>query len=96
MRRAAKIDINQPAIVRELRSLGASVQPLHAVGDGCPDLLVGYRDKNYLIEIKNLDGRGRKLTNDQIKWHIKWHGEVVIATSPIEAVGYILGEENVR
>lgn len=43
MRRRAHTDRNQPAIVAALRGIGATVQPLHAVGQGCPDLLVGYR-----------------------------------------------------
>ena len=41
MRRAARTDANQAEIVAALRGVGASVQPLHAVGQGCPDLLVG-------------------------------------------------------
>lgn len=39
--RAAKVDKNQPEIVEALRAEGAVVQHLHAVGVGCPDLLVG-------------------------------------------------------
>ena len=41
MRRASKVDANQHAIVKLLRRLGATVQHLHHVGSGCPDLLVG-------------------------------------------------------
>lgn len=77
MRRAAKIDANQPDIVLGLRLIGATVQPLHAVGKGCPDLLVGYRGVNYLIEVK--DGRKPRydtnLTDDQVKWHSDWRGQ---------------------
>lgn len=42
MRRAPKIDRNQPEIVEALRKAGAFVQSLAGVADGCPDLLVGY------------------------------------------------------
>ena len=49
MRRQAKVDANQSDIVAGLRSIGATVQPLHAVGKGCPDLLIGYRGDNYAI-----------------------------------------------
>ena len=45
MRRAARVDRNQAEIVVALRAGGASVQPLHAVGKGVPDLLVGWRGK---------------------------------------------------
>jgi hypothetical protein len=41
LRRASKVDANQREVVAALRGAGASVQLLHAVGEGCPDLLVG-------------------------------------------------------
>ena len=82
-RQAAKIDANQPDIVKALRKAGAIVQSLAAVGKGCPDLLVGYRGVNYLLEIK--DGSKppseRRLTNDQVEWHATWRGEVHVVDS---------------
>jgi len=45
-RRAAKIDNNQPEIVKELRKRGYSVEVNH------DDILVGYRGKTYWYEIK--------------------------------------------
>ena len=81
--RAAKIDANQTEIVRALRDLGASVQSLAAVGKGVPDLLVGWRGQNYLIECK--DGAKKpsvqKLTPDQVEWHGRWLGQVVVVNS---------------
>jgi len=38
--KAARTDANQSEIVAGLRAIGATVQPLHAVGKGCPDLMV--------------------------------------------------------
>jgi hypothetical protein len=88
MRRAAKVDANQAAIVEALRACGASVQSLAAVGKGVPDLLVGLRTRNYLIEVK--DGSkppsARKLTPDQVQWHTKWAGQVLTVTSPDDAL----------
>jgi Holliday junction resolvase len=88
MRRAAKVDANQAAIVEALRKCGASVQSLAAVGKGVPDLLVGLRTRNYLIEVK--DGSkppsARKLTPDQVQWHTKWAGQVLTVTSPDDAL----------
>ena len=76
MRRAAKIDANQTEIVKALRQVGASVQSLASTGKGCPDLLVGFRGVNWLLEIK--DGQkvksARKLTDD--KWFGMNRGEV--------------------
>ena len=40
---AARVDANQPEIVKALRGVGATVQHLHKVGQGCPDLMVGWR-----------------------------------------------------
>jgi hypothetical protein len=71
MRRAA-VDKNQPAIVAMLRQVGAHVQHLHAVGKGCPDLLVGFRGENWLLEIKDGDKppSARELTQPQKLWHV--------------------------
>lgn len=80
MRRAAKIDRNQPEVVEALRKIGASVQVLSTVGKGCPDLLVGYRERNFLLEIKDgeLPPSARKLTPDQLGWHKEWRGQVTV------------------
>lgn len=91
MRRAARVDENQPEIVRVLRECGADVQPLHAVGKGCPDLLVAYSGRNYLLEVKNpaVPASDRKLTNEQAQWHANWNGQVAIVTTPVDALRVI-------
>jgi hypothetical protein len=85
--RAKKVDLNQMEIVATLRKIGATVQSLATVGNGCPDLLVGFRGINYLMEVK--DGgkvpSAQKLTPDQVKWHIEWCGEVHIVRSIYDA-----------
>ena len=91
MRRAAAVDRNQSEIVAALRAVGATVQPLHSVGQGCPDLAVGYRGVTYLIEIK--DGAKppskRGLTDPQIEWHGGWKGHVAIAENVKDALTII-------
>lgn len=88
MRYAAKTDDNQAEIVSALRMAGASVQSLAAVGKGVPDLLVCFRTKLHLLEIK--DGAkvpsARLLTTDQLAWHAKWQGPVSIVHSIDEAL----------
>ena len=88
---AAKVDANQPEIVKALRKAGASVSPTHAAGSGFPDLVVGFRGVNYLIECK--DGSrppsARKLTPDQEKWHGTWLGTVHIVCNIDEALAVI-------
>lgn len=91
--RKASADANQPGIVKALRGVGATVQHLHKVGEGCPDILVGYRGVNTLIEIK--DGSkppsARKLTKPQVKWHAEWKGQVCVVTSVDEALQVVVG-----
>ena len=88
MRRAAKADRNQPEIVAAFRKLGATVQHLHSIGGGCPDIAAGFRGLNYLIEIK--DGEkppsGQKLTPDEAEWHDTWEGQVAIVRSVDDVV----------
>lgn len=93
MRRAAKIDANQTQVVEALRAAGATVQSLAAVGQGVPDLLVGFQGKTLLIEVKN--GRKppsqRQLTEDQLKWHGAWRGGPVAIVDGPDAALRMLG-----
>ena len=84
--RAYRVDKNQKDIVTSLREAGYSVQHLHSVGAGCPDILVGINGINILIEIKEGDG---KLTPAQIVWHSSWRGQVDIAKNKEEAIGIV-------
>ena len=83
MSRARRVDANQGAIVAALRAAGAIVQPLHRVGDGCPDLLVSCRAQNFLIECKL---PGEKLNDLQRVWFEGWKGQACVAHSPEEAL----------
>ena len=91
MRTVARVDANQPDIVRALRQIGATVQHLYVIGDGCPDLLVGFRGVNYVLEVKDGDKppSGRKLTPDELRWHDEWRGEVCIVKNEYEAIEVI-------
>ena len=88
MRRAAKIDTNHPAIVAALRDIGCSVQSLAVVGKGCPDLLVGWRHRNLLLEVKdgNRAPSERRLTPDEDKWIDGWRGQVTVVLSVQDAL----------
>jgi hypothetical protein len=79
------VDDNQSKIVKALRAEGWTVTHLHSVGKGCPDLIVGAKEKNFLVEVK--DGKKAwKLTPDQVIWHYNWQGQVDVVTSPENAV----------
>lgn len=86
MRRAARVDANHAMIVMALRQAGASVQDLAKVGKGCPDLIVGYRGINYLLEVKVTKGRA---TLTQLEWHGAWRGQVAVVRSVEEALRVI-------
>ena len=80
--RAKRVDVNQREIVQALRSFGAVVHDLSGVGQGCPDLLVGYRGKTVLVEVKR-DSKA-KFTPAQIVWHEAWRGGLVARIESID------------
>jgi len=94
MRRIARVDENQNDIVKSLVQMGCSVQLLHAVGRGCPDILVGKSGRNFLIEIKNpVKPKGdQELTSIQTRWHGVWQGQVAIAKTIEDAIEIVTGE----
>ena len=91
MRRRARTDSNHAEIVEALRRAGCTVQSLAAIGDGTPDLLVGYDGRNLLVEVK--DGSKspsrRRLTPDESTWHTAWAGQVAVASTVAEALAVI-------
>lgn len=90
-RYAAKADVTQAEIVDALKGAGATVQHLHTVGAGCPDLLVGFRGKNFLIECKPNIGSPsqRNLRPNQREWHDGWKGTVAVVETPEAALAVI-------
>ena len=83
---ASRVDSNQPEIVATLRGMGCSVQHLHAVGKGCPDLLVGLRGVNLLVEVKIETGH---LNDIQGAWHTSWRWQVAVIHNSEEAAALI-------
>ena len=73
MTKYTRLDSNHPEIVQGLKGIGATVQTLANVGGGCPDLLVGWQDNNYLFEVKP---QGQTLRKNQRDWHLSWQGQV--------------------
>ena len=86
--RAAKIDRNQPEIVKALRQIGASVAITSGIGGGYPDLTVGFRGKTLLLECKT---GSDQLNEAQKKWHAKWGGHVAIVRTPEQAQLEVIG-----
>ena len=93
MRRAARVDANQVAIVKALRDIGASVCVTSSLGKGFPDIVVGLRGKNYLLEIKD-PGKppsAQKLTDLEASWHERWRGQVAVVKTVQETIFAVYG-----
>lgn len=89
-----RVDDNQKAIVDALRQVGCSVLILAGVGCGCPDLLVGWQGYSILMEIKNLDGRGDRLTPAEAEFMSAWRGGQVEVVHNIDEALDIIGGRN--
>lgn len=57
---------------------GITVWDTHDVGGGFPDIVVGFRGKTYLFELK---GDPPKLTASEKQWHSIWKGHARIYAS---------------
>ena len=72
--RIARVDANQPEIVRAVRRVGGEVLYTHTLGQGAPDIFVAIGGAWYAVEIK--DGSKppskRQLTPDEQEWHEKF------------------------
>lgn len=94
MRRAARTDDNQKAIVAALQKMGCTVLDLSMVGDGCPDLAVGRCGRTIWVEVKNGEKSPsrRKLRPSQKDWHSWWQGGPVHVVCTVEQAVWLMGE----
>lgn len=79
--RPKRTDSNQSTLVKQIRTIpGVSVVSIHEKGQGVPDLLVGHRNKNYLLEIKDPSKppSKRRLTPDEETFHQQWNGQIAV------------------
>jgi hypothetical protein len=83
MRRAARTDANQASIVRALRDAGASVYIIKLP----TDLLVGYRGRTLIVEVKDGDKAPSKqaLTKVQSEFMSTWRGGPVATVNSVES-----------
>lgn len=86
--RAKRVDQNQLEIIKALMAIGCTVADTSRAGEGFPDLVVGYKGVNHLLEVK--DGSKspsrRTLTPSQVSFHFKWRGRVSVVTNAEEAI----------
>lgn len=84
MARASRLDENHTSIVTTLRSVKCcTVQSLAGVRHGVPDLLVGFRGKNFLLEVKT---ENSDLNENEVIWHERWKGQKRVVRSSLEAL----------
>lgn len=90
-------DTKHSAIVKALRAIGAQVESIN--GKDVPDLIVGYRGRVFILEVKTKTERTEKdgytrtrvgqLSEGQKKWIARWKAvgvEVLVVHDPPEAV----------
>lgn len=90
MRRDAKVDANQSAIVEALRKCGVKVYHTHQIGSGFPDLLVWHRNRYMLLEVK-MPGSGPN--KEQQEFIAACPGEMHVVHTITEALRAVLGAE---
>lgn len=67
--------------MKQIRKIpGVSVVSIHVRGDGVPDLIVGHRKRNYLLEVKDPSKppSKRRLTPDEEIFHKMWNGQIAV------------------
>ncbi len=100
MRRAARADANQPAVVKYLRSLGYAVHHTHTIGHGFADLIVSKRAHGFpwcaLIELKDgsKPASAQKLTEDEQKFAEEFLGPLIVCNSAEDCAQKLLCEIN--
>ena len=89
--KAKRVDTNQKEIVEAFRSLGCSVFITSMVGKGFPDIVVGFRGKNYLFEIKdgNKFKSQQRLTEPELLFFRDWVGQCAIIDSVDQVIYFI-------
>ena len=97
-RYAKRTDDNHADVVAEFRAAmpEATVFDASGAGRGFPDLVVGWKGQNYLIELKDPDKppSRRKLTEAQEKMHLQWQGQIDICHTAAEMCAVIARHNN--
>lgn len=86
LRHNAARDGTEAGVVRTLERMGCSVDRLPG-GGGRPDLLVGFRGRNHLVEVKTATG---DLRQAQIDWAAAWRGgQVTVLRNEDDAASFV-------
>ena len=80
-RHDAKNDGNETEIVRLFEFMGISVERIRKP----LDLLLGYNNRNYLVEVKM---PGKHLNDNQVKFTKEWRGQWIMINSVEQAARF--------
>lgn len=93
---ARRVDGNQRALVDAARKLGMLVAVTSSLGKGFPDLVIGWRKRIKLFEVKDpaRPERFRKLTPDEKEFFDAWSvtGQVHVVLSIDDVIASFEGE----
>ncbi len=81
----AQRDENEAEIVTALEQIGATVKRLSQ--KDIPDLIIGFRGRNFWIEIKSPGG---KLKKGQRELHDRWRGQIAVCETFEECLEILL------
>lgn len=89
--RGCRVDGNHSEMIDGLRAVGAKVADLSRMGGGVPDLLVAFRGRIFLMEVKNPQSAyGRRGLSRKQRAFADQGWPVNVVTSVDEAVSLIL------
>ena len=88
---ARKVDTNHANVRNALRKVGATVLDTASLGDGAPDLIVGWQRRTLAIEVKwrrpTSEGGSHGETAGQKRRREAWRGDSwLVVTNPEDAV----------
>ncbi len=87
LRTASRVDANQKHIVSTLRQIGCSVLHVHQLKN-CFDILVGYRGRTHLMEIKATPKD--TLTPGEAEFRDNWRGSPYhVVYTPDQAIAIV-------
>ena len=88
------MDSNQAEIVEALRGIpDLSVSITSRIGQGFPDLVIGYRGATFMFELKDPSKpkADQELTPEQAKFHGAWKGQIQKVFSLKEIITTLTG-----
>lgn len=91
MRLKARKDSNHNEIQDVFKAHGFSIVDTSSFGRGFVDFVAGRHNKNYLVEVKDINQppSKRKLTPDEERFHKTWAGQVCVLESVEQTINFI-------